>query len=140
MLGRYEIPCPNGHITVLLEKTVQQITANLQGLSSVAPRIAFVCSECRTAFRFDYTDWKSAEGIDDPPQNAVPFVCIVTTKCGHEYCGFPVELVAVRTRDGSDEVLQERFHAEFRSWDKTKMLCERDHGGHSAASLGVRFL
>jgi len=78
--------------------------------------------------------------IDELPRSSEPLVGILTTRCGSPHCGFPVELVAARIRDASDEVLQQRFHAESKTWDRTKMLCERDHSRLLADILGVRFL
>jgi hypothetical protein len=140
LVERYDIPCPNGHTTVLLENNLQQITDNLQELDRAAPQITFVCSQCKTAFRFDYLNRKPAGVIDAHLQNPKPLICVVTTRCGKEHCGFPAESVAVRICETSLERCQELFHAEVETWDKTKLLCERHHEGPSAEVLGVRFL
>src|SRR5712692_1608528 len=103
LVARYEISCSNGHTISLTERILQEIVDNLQELDTVAPVVTFVCSQCKTAFRFDYLNRKSAGVIDEPPRSSKPFVWIVTIKCGDTRCGFPLELVAVRNSDTTQE-------------------------------------
>jgi len=52
LVGRYELACPNEHTTFLPEGTLRRIADNL--LDRADPQITFICSQCKTAFRFDY--------------------------------------------------------------------------------------
>jgi hypothetical protein len=134
LVARYDVACPNGHTTSLLEKNLRQIVAYLQWLDRAAPQITFVCWHCKTAFDFDYLNREPAEEIEDPPHSSEPFVCIVEKKCGSTHCGFPAELVAVRNRDTSSEEFQERFHQEVAEWPP--MFCKKDHSVPSAVIPG----
>jgi hypothetical protein len=140
MLDRYEISCPNGHTTVLPGKTLRRIVANLRHLDRGSRRITFVCWQCKTPFPFDCPKTQPAEGTDAPSQSLAPFFCIVEARCGDARCGFPVEFVAIGERDAGEEVLHQRFYAEFRAWDKRGLLCERNHSVPSDPTPEVRFL
>ena len=127
-IARYDAMCPNGHTTSLTERTLQRIIDNLQESDRDAQQITFVCSHCKTAFRFDYPNREPTEEIDEPPHSSAPFVCIVTRECDDKHCGARLELVAVRN---SDTTLEE-FHTEVRDWPQ--MLCGK--GRHSAVRFG----
>ena len=50
----YQIGCPNGHTTDLPETMLEGIIQHLRGSYTGEPVLNFVCSECKTAFHYDY--------------------------------------------------------------------------------------
>ena len=128
LVERYDLACPNGHTTFLRERTLRRIVDNLHELDRGDPQITFVCSQCKIAFRFDYLNRKSEEGIDELPQSSEPFVFIVKTRCGNKRCGSRAELVAVRSSDTSPA----RFGEEALGWQP---ICQRCGSVASAAVL-----
>ena|SRR5437879_639313 len=112
LVALYEIACPSGHTISLPETILDKIIPHLQASDKDAPVLNFVCSECKTAFHFDYQNREPA-GVTDAPRQISEFhVCVVQTGCDGSNCIAPVELIAVRTRDMSEESIQR----ELNSW------------------------
>lgn len=121
-VARYQIMCPCGEAISMLERNLEQVVSYLRWSDRVAPDLVFVCSRCKTAFRYDYLNRKPAEMIQEPPLGSMRrFVCFVEQKCGVTGCGSYVEVVAIRSYDTSPE----SFQSEMKGWDCTKIICEK---------------
>ena len=126
----YEMRCPSGHTTELPETILEGIIQHLRGTYTGEPVLNFVCSECKTAFRYDYQNTEPV-GLTDAPRQISEFhVWSVQGGCDGSNCGHHVVLVAVRNRDMSEE----SFQQETKTWDVSGITCER---GYQALPIGT---
>ena len=66
LVAIYEIRCPNGHTIELPETILEGIIRHLQGSYTGEPVLNFVCSDCKTAFHFDYQNRVPVGHTDEP--------------------------------------------------------------------------
>ncbi len=79
IVALYGVRCPNGHAIDLPETILDGIIRHLQESDRGDPILNFVCSECRTAFRFDYQN-RERTGQNEAPRHLSEFhVMIVQT-------------------------------------------------------------
>lgn len=71
-IALYEIRCPNGHTIELPETILEGIIQHLQGSYADEPVLNFVCSDCKTAFHFDYQN-REPVGHTDAPRRISEF-------------------------------------------------------------------
>jgi hypothetical protein len=121
LIAIYEIRCPSGHTIYLHETILEGIIQHLQASYTGEPVLNFVCSECKTAFHFDYAKREPAGWTDAPRQISEFHVLSVQTGCDGTGCGDHVMLVAVRSRDISEQsILLER-----EGWNVSAIKCKR---------------
>src|SRR5262249_38148515 len=121
----HQIRCPNGHTIELPETILEEIIQHLQGSYTDEPALNFVCSDCKTAFHFDYQN-NEPVGQTDVPRRISEFrVCSVQISCDGSYCGDHVVLTAVRNFDTSAEAI----HQEAKEWNVSGVRCESGHPG-----------
>jgi len=126
----YEIRCLNGHTTELPETILEGIIQHLRGSYTGEPVLNFVCSECKTAFHYDYPNRVRA-GLTDAPRHLSEFhVLSVQSGCDGNNCVDHVILVAVRSRDMSEESVQ----LEPKTWDVSGVQC---NSGYRALPIGT---
>jgi hypothetical protein len=126
----YQIGCPNGHTIDLPGTILEGITHHLRGSYAGEPVLNFVCSECKTASRFDWQNTEPVGWTDAPRQIAEFHILSVQSGCDGSSCGDHVVLVAVRNRDRSEESVLE----EKREWDVSRITCTR---GFHALPMGT---
>lgn len=126
----YEIRCPRGHTVELPETILEGILQHLEGSYTDEPALNFVCSDCKTAFRFDYPSRQPARWTDVPRRISEFHVLSVQTGCDGSNCTDHVLLVAVRNRDVSEESIQQ----EVRTWNVAGVTCAR---GYLALPMGT---
>jgi hypothetical protein len=120
LVAIYEIRCPNGHATELPETILDRMILHLQESDRGDPVLNFVCSDCKTGFRFDYQN-KERVGLTDAPRRIEEFrVCFVQTGCDGSNCGDHVELIAARNRDITEESIQQ----ELKTWNVSGVKCK----------------
>lgn len=119
----YKIGCPNGHTIELPETILEGIIQYLRGLYAGEPVLNFVCSECKTAFHFDYQNTEPAGWTDVPRRISEFQLASVQTGCDGRGCGEHVTLVALRSRDTSPESIQ----SEKKEWNVSGVKCERGY-------------
>ena len=93
----YDISCPNGHTISLPETILGKIVQHLILSARGKPLLNFVCTQCKTAFHFDYQNRQPAGETEEPRQLSEFQICIATTGCSSSNCIVPVELIAVRS-------------------------------------------
>jgi hypothetical protein len=126
----YEIRCPIGHTSEMPETILEGIIRHLQGSYTGEHVLNFVCSECKTAFHFDYQNTEPAGWTDAPRQISEFHVLSVQSGCDGSNCEDHVILVAIRTRDMTEEsVLQEK-----QIWNVSDAKCK---SGFQALPLGT---
>ncbi len=54
LVAIYELRCPSGHTIELPETILEGIIQHLRESYTDEPGLNFVCSECKTAFHYDY--------------------------------------------------------------------------------------
>ena len=59
----YQIGCPHGHTIELPETILEGIIQHLRGSYTDEPVLNFVCSDCKTAFHFDYQNTEPWDGL-----------------------------------------------------------------------------
>jgi hypothetical protein len=123
LVAIHEIRCPDGHTIELPETILEGITRHLRESYTGEPVLNFVCSECKTAFHFDYQKREPAGWTDAPRQISEFHVLSVQTGCDGSNCGDHVELVAVRNRDMSEESI----HQEMKKWTVSGVTCKRGY-------------
>jgi hypothetical protein len=126
----YQIGCPDGHTIELPETILEGIILHLRGSYAGDPVLNFVCSDCKTAFHFDYQNRVPVGHTDAPRQISEFHVLSVQTGCDDSYCGDHVVLVAVRSRDMSEESLQQ----ETKTWKVSGIKCK---SGYQALPIGT---
>jgi|SRR5579872_1370908 len=126
----YQIACPNGHTTQLPETILDKIIPHLQESDRKDPVLNFVCSDCKTAFHFDYQNRARAGSTNAPHRIEEFHVCVVQTGCDGSNCADHVELIAVRNRDISEESIQQ----EMKMWNVSAVKCK---GGRRALPMGT---
>jgi hypothetical protein len=130
LVALYEIRCPNGHTIELPETILEGIIRHLQASYTGEPVLNFVCSVCKTAFHFDYPN-RVRVGQTDAPRHLSEFhVLSVQSGCEKSYCGDHVVLVAVRSRDMSEQSIL----LETIEWDVSAITCKR---GYHARPIGA---
>lgn len=130
IVALYEIRCPDGHTSEMPETILEGIIQHLLASYTGEPVLNFVCSECKTAFHFDYPN-RERVGQTDVPRRLSEFqITSVQTGCDGSNCEAPVTLVAVRNRDISAEATRE----EAKGWDVSGVRCE---SGHPALPVGT---
>jgi hypothetical protein len=130
LVAIYEIRCPNGHATELPETILEGIIHYLQVTYTGVHPLNFVCSECKTAFHFDYPN-RVPVGHTDAPRRISEFhVATVQCECDGSNCGDHVALVALRSRD----ITVEAIELEKKVWNISGAKCER---GYRALPLGT---
>jgi hypothetical protein len=129
LVALYEIHCPNGHTTELPETILEEIIQHLRWTYTGDPVLNFVCSECKTAFHYDYPNMEPAGWTDAPRQISDFHVMSVQSGCDGSNCIDHVLLVAVRSRDTSAESIQR----EKESWKVSGITCKRRY---SALPIG----
>lgn len=126
----YQIGCPNGHTIELPETILEGIIQHLRGSYTGEPVLNFVCSDCKTAFHFDYQN-RVRVGQTDAPRHLSEFhVMSVQSGCDGSNCIDHVVLVAVRSRDISEESVQQ----ETKTWNVAGVTCE---SGYQALPIGT---
>jgi hypothetical protein len=126
----YQIGCPRGHTIELPETILEGILLHLRGSYKGEPVLNFVCSECKTAFHYDYPNTEPAGWTDAPRQISEFHVLSVQTGCDDSYCGEHVVLVAVRNLDISAESLEQ----EKKTWNVSGVKCKN---GYQALPIGT---
>lgn len=121
LVALYQIGCPNGHTTELPETILEGIILHLQGSYTGEPVLNFVCSECKTAFHYDYPNTEPAGWTDAPRQISEFHVMSVQMLCDGSNCIDHVVLVAVRSHDTT----QESIHQERSTWNVSGIKCKR---------------
>jgi len=125
----YQIACPSGHSTELPETILEGIIQHLRGSYTGEPVLNFVCSDCKTAFHFDYPN-RTRVGQTDAPRHLSEFhVLSVQSGCDGRDCVDHILLVAVRNRDISGETVQQ----ESKTWNVSGVKCK---SGHRALPIG----
>jgi hypothetical protein len=124
LIAIYEIRCPNEHAIELPETILEGIIRHLQWSYTDEPVLNFVCSECKTAFHFDYQNTEPA-GWTDAPRRIEEFrIMSVQTPCDGSNCDDHVLLVAVRNLAMSEESI----HEEKNTWNISGVTCKsRNH-------------
>jgi len=130
LVAIYEIRCPNGHTIELPETILEGIIRHLQGTYTGGPVLNFVCSECKTAFHYDYPNTEPGGWTGAPRQISEFHVLSVQGLCGGGSCQEHVLLVAVRSRDMTEESLQR----EPKEWNVSGIMCK---GGFQALPIGT---
>jgi len=130
LVAIYEIRCPSGHTIELPETILEGIIQHLRGSYTGEPVLNFVCSECKTAFHFDYLNRVRAGQTDAPRHLSEFHVLSVQTGCDGSNCTHHVVLVAVRNRDRSEQAI----HEEVKEWNVSGITCER---GFRALPIGT---
>ncbi len=130
LVAIYEIRCPNGHTIELPETILEGIIRHLRGSYRGEPVLNFVCSDCKTAFHFDYQNTEPSGWTDAQRQISEFHVMSVQTGCDDNYCPEHVVLVAVRSRDMSAESLEQ----EKKAWNVSGVKCKR---GNQALPIGA---
>jgi hypothetical protein len=108
IVEEHTVSCPCGETISLTGNNLARIVQHLQWSNMAAPLVNFVCWRCKTAFRYDYQNRKPSGVIDEPPQTLNRRVGVLTVGCAGANCEAPIELIAVRTSDTTDE----QFHEE----------------------------
>ena len=122
LIAIYEIRCPHGHTIDLPETILEEIIRHLQESYTDEPVLNFVCSECKTAFHFDYQNRAPAGWTDVPRQISEFRIMSVQSGCDGIGCLDHVLLVAVRNRDTSEQsILLER-----EGWNVSGIKCKRE--------------
>jgi hypothetical protein len=125
----YQIDCPHGHAIEMPETILDGIIQHLRGSYRGEPVLNFVCSECKTAFHFDYPN-RVRVGQTDAPRHLSEFrVLSVQTGCDDNYCVDHVVLIAVRNRDMSEESIRQ----ETKTWNVSGARCK---SGFPALPIG----
>jgi hypothetical protein len=119
----YEIRCPDGHTIELPETILEGITRHLRWSYRGEPVLNFVCSDCKTAFLFDYQNTEPAGQTDAPRQISEFHILSVQTGCDGSNCIEHVLLVAVRGLDKSAESILE----EAKMWNVSGVACKRGY-------------
>jgi hypothetical protein len=109
----YKIDCPNGHTIELPETIIEGIIQHLRGSYSGESVLNFVCSECKTAFYYDYQNAEPSGRTDAPRQISEFHVLSVECGCDGSNCIDNAVLVAIRSRDMSEESVQQ----ETKTWN-----------------------
>jgi hypothetical protein len=117
----FEIRCPNGHTIDLPETILEGIIQHLRGSYADEPVLNFVCSECKTAFHFDYQNRVPAGWTDAPRQISEFRVMSVQSGCDGSNCIDHIVLTAVRSRDISEEAMFQ----EKDLWNVSEIKCRR---------------
>jgi hypothetical protein len=126
----YEIRCPDGHTIELPETILNGIVRHLQGSYTGNPVLNFVCSECKTAFYFDYQKREPAGWTDAPRQISEFHVLSVQSGCDGSNCIDHVVLVAIRSRDNSEQSILQ----ETKEWNVAGITC---NSGYRALPIGT---
>jgi hypothetical protein len=120
LVAIYEIRCPDGHAIELPETILDRIILHLQESDKGDPVLNFVCSDCKTAFCFDYRN-RERVGSTDAPRRVEEFrVSLVQTGCDGSNCADHIELIAVRNRDITEESIQQ----ELKTWNVSGVKCK----------------
>lgn len=126
----YQIRCPNGHTIEMPETILEGILRHLQGSYTGEPVLNFVCSECKTAFHYDYQNTEPVEWTDAPRQISEFHVLSVQSGCDGSNCIAHVVLVAIRSRDNSEQSIL----LETKEWNVSGITCKR---GYRALPIGT---
>ena len=126
----YQIGCPNGHTIELPETILEGIIQHLRGSYTGEPVLNFVCSDCKTAFHFDYQNRVPVGHTDAPCQISEFHVLSVQSGCDGSNCIDHVVFVAVRNRDKSEQSI----HLEINEWNVSGIKCKR---GFQALPIGT---
>jgi len=130
LVAIYEIRCPNGHTIELPETILEGIIQHLQWSYTDEPVLNFVCSDCKTAFHFDYQN-RVPVGQTDAPRRILEFhVLSLQSGCDGSNCTDHVVFVAVRSPD----ISQQSILLETIEWDVSGITCKR---GYHARPVGV---
>ncbi len=119
IVARYEIACPCGETISLTETTLAKIIQHLQWSDKDERLVNFVCSRCKTAFRYDYQNRKPVGVIDAHPQSSGHSIGVLSLKCSNSNCVADIKLIAVRRSGTTIEAMQE----ELQGWKISESRC-----------------
>jgi len=119
LVARYEIRCPCDETIVLTETTLVRIIQHLQWSDKGERLVNFVCSRCKTAFRYDYPNREPVGVIDEPSQSSEHSIGVLSLKCSNSNCVADIKLIAIRKSGTTIEAMQE----ELQGWKISQSRC-----------------
>lgn len=114
-----------------MPKTILEgIVRHLRGSYTSEPVLNFVCPECKTASHYDYQHTEPVGWTDAPRKISEFHVLSVESGCDGSNCIDHVVLVAVRSRDKSEQSIL----LETTDWNVSGITCKR---GYRALPIGT---